>query len=320
MHSLLRVLGRLVPVGLAVALASRWLDVTARGTVPAVQALAPLWVVLTALTVLGVLVLRRWRLLAWYAPALVLAAYVAATALTHDGGAVDARTPGRDFVLASLNADYGEANPTEVVALVSERHVDVLVLLEADAAYLGALDAAGMGDLMPFRMHAARDNPVAGSMILASHPLSPVIQPAEPGAYEFEQPAADLVVSSRIVRIRAVHPWPPIGGGASAWRRQLDNLRIWAGAQPDGIPVVLAGDFNASSDHPVFRRLADGFVDAVDAAGPRLAPTWPRGTTWVPPFVALDHVLSRGALPYTADTFTIDGTDHAGVIARLRVP
>ncbi|KAA1424591.1 hypothetical protein FE697_001295 [Mumia zhuanghuii] len=320
MHTVLRLAARGLPVALAVALAMRWLDVTARGTVPAVQALAPLWVVLTALGVVTVMVVRRWRVLAWYAPAALLAAYVAATTLTHAGGAVDSRTPGRDFTLASLNADYGEADPAAVVRLVDERRVDALVLLEADADYLAALDAAGMQRLMPFRVHSGRDNPVAGSMILAGEPLAAVIAPAEPGPYEFEQPAADLVVGNRLVRIRAVHPWPPILGGASAWRRQLDHLRIWAGSQPEGVPVVLAGDFNASADHPVFRRLSDGFIDAVDAAGPRLAPTWPRGLSLVPPFVTLDHILSRGARPYVADTFTIEGTDHAGVIARLRVP
>ncbi|MGH1564049.1 endonuclease/exonuclease/phosphatase family protein [Mumia sp. DW29H23] len=320
MRTVLRVLGRLVPVGLAVALAARWLDVAARGTVPVVQALAPLWVALTAVALVVVLLARRWRVLAWYVPAVALAAYVAAVDLTASGGAAQADTPGRELVVASLNADYGGADPDAVVRVARDRRVDVLVLLEVNADYLARLDEAGMVEVLPYRSHAARDNPVTGSMILTGHPIVPVVEPPEPGAYAFEQPAADISLAGRTVRVRAAHPWPPVLGGASAWRGQLDDLRVWARAQPPEVPLVLAGDFNASTAHPVFRRLTDDLVDAVDAAGPRLAPTWPRGRLVVPPFVALDHVLSRGAPPRDAGTFVVDGTDHAGVWARLRVP
>lgn len=319
MRTLWRVLGAVVASGLAVALASRWLDLSAYGVVPAVQALTPLWVILTAALTAGALVLRRWRLLAWSVPAAVLAGYVAALAFTAADGAATAGEPGSDLVVASLNADYGGADADAVVALVRQRKVDVLVLLEANADSLARLDDAGMGALLPYRSHPARANPVTGSMILAGRPLTPVVTPPEPGAYEMEQPAADLEVDGRTVRVRAAHPWPPVLGGASSWRRQLDALRTWVRDQPGDVPVVVAGDFNASASHPAFRRLTDDLVDAVDAAGPSLAPTWPQARTLVPPFVTLDHVLSRGAPPVVAGTFTVDGTDHAGVWARLRV-
>ena len=48
-------------------------------------------------------------------------------------------------------------------------------------------------------------------------------------------------------------------------------------SQPDGIPLVLAGDFNASADHPGYRQVADGLVDAHRAVGAGWVRTWPLG-------------------------------------------
>lgn len=38
----------------------------------------------------------------------------------------------------------------------------------------------------------------------------------------------------------------------------------------------------------------------------------------MPPFAQIDHILTRGFVPVDAGTFTVPGTDHAGVWSDLR--
>ena len=63
-------------------------------------------------------------------------------------------------------------------------------------------------------------------------------------------------------------------------------------ATPDGPLRILAGDFNATLDHALLRRLlATGYVDAADRAGEGLVGTWgPYDGDRIPP-VVIDHVL-----------------------------
>jgi hypothetical protein len=107
--------------------------------------------------------------------------------------------------------------------------------------------------------------------------------------------------------IRAVHPMPPTDPNLGFWRSALDGLATWAHSQPDGIPLVLAGDFNASADHPGYRQVADGLVDAHRAVGAGWVRTWPLGRRWLPPFVQIDHIRARGLTVTGAGSEVIAG-------------
>ena len=78
---------------------------------------------------------------------------------------------------------------------------------------------------------------------------------AQPEAV-MEVPGADAV------RVKAVHPRPPISGwGEQDWRRELREL---PGPSADGMPRILAGDFNGTLDHREIRRVLDrGYYDAL---------------------------------------------------------
>jgi endonuclease/exonuclease/phosphatase (EEP) superfamily protein YafD len=130
-------------------------------------------------------------------------------------------------------------------------------------------------------------------------------------------PVARLPYGHRVV-LRGVHAFPPVPGRLRQWRTSFHELTRWVHRTRG--PVVLAGDFNASVDHPGMRELlAGGLRDAHEAAGAGRPPTWPHGS-WVPAFVQLDHVLVRGVDVDSADETRIPGTDHDAVIVDLVVP
>jgi endonuclease/exonuclease/phosphatase family metal-dependent hydrolase len=82
----------------------------------------------------------------------------------------------------------------------------------------------------------------------------------------------------------------------------------------------MAGDFNATLDHSLFRALTDGCDDAGARRGAGLTPTWP---TWAPFWlgVQIDHVLStRGIRAQTYSVHQLPGSDHRAVLTLLRVP
>lgn len=85
---------------------------------------------------------------------------------------------------------------------------------------------------------------------------------------------------------------------------------------------VLAGDFNATLDHPPMRALLGaGYRDAADVTGRGLTPTWPQ-QGWEPvPGVTLDHVLADSAMAVGAfGVYALPGTDHRPVFAELTLP
>src|SRR5260370_39646337 len=102
---------------------------------------------------------------------------------------------------------------------------------------------------------------------------------------------------------------------AARWRFELAAL-----PPPGDVPVVLAGDYNATLDHAQFRRLLRlGHVDAASQAGHGLVPTWgpePRGRPALLPF---DHVLldPRCAAVATS-THQLPRSDHPSLSTSFR--
>jgi endonuclease/exonuclease/phosphatase family metal-dependent hydrolase len=88
----------------------------------------------------------------------------------------------------------------------------------------------------------------------------------------------------------------------------------------DGPLRVILGDFNATLDHAAFRDLLDdGYVDAADATGDGLAPTWSGGPLNLP--ITIDHVVLDARLGVRATSVhTIAGSDHRAVVAELVLP
>ncbi len=162
--------------------------------------------------------------------------------------------------------------------------------------------------------HIGRD----GIMVFANSPLREIgeIDSATPG-YDVE-----MATSRGPIRILAAHPTAP-NNGVAQWSSDLDSVVATARAA-DG-PTLVAGDFNATLDHPQLRELmGSDYRDASADAGLSWRPTWPSPgdlrlkDVGLPSLFALDHVFMRGPLEATnARTRVVRGTDHRVLVAEI---
>ena len=292
-------------VGAAAVTATRWVDDARTAYLPALQALVPAAGLATAVLLVMLLLLRRWRFAT--AAAVVAAVHVV---LAVPMVTASPSEPGHgDVVVMSANLYFGQASAAAVVHAVDSHDVDVLVLPEATPSGIQGLDDAGLAGLLPHASGVAEPG-ASGTIVRSRFPLQ------QKGSVrgEFEQPVVEVATESGGMTLVAAHPYPPTG--PDRWRDDLRSLTRWRAEAPAGRPLVMAGDFNAGADHPAFRDLAETMTDAHDAAGSGWAPTWPQGS-WLPPFTQLDHVLVRDVEVVDAGTVRLPGTDHAAVWARL---
>lgn len=213
----------------------------------------------------------------------------------------------------SVNTLAGSADAGQIVDLARSERADVLCVQELTPQGVEALDTAGLAGVLPYAVTRPFLG-AAGTGVYSRLPLTDAGQVSEKTT--FAQVKTRVSVGGRTVEVIAAHPAPPIPGRVPRWRADFAEL---PGASADGPLRVMAGDFNASLDHAVFRHLVDaGYADAASAAGQGLYPTWPAdGRT----LVQIDHVLADERIAVRAVRIhTVAGTDHRAVFAELAVP
>jgi endonuclease/exonuclease/phosphatase (EEP) superfamily protein YafD len=219
----------------------------------------------------------------------------------------------------TLNAQKGSADPAAIVREIERHRVDVLVVQELDPDMVHRLAEAGLQALLPF-CHLDAQRGADGTGLWARWPLTPL--PPVPGLLAAAPRARIEPVDGWPVTLTGVHPRAPRRANVRQWQQELAAIRS-ALVNSDGQQQVVAGDFNATRDHRLFRDLlAAGFLDCADAARRR---PWP-GFTWpadrrIPPVMRLDHVLvSRaGATVRESRVVRVPGTDHRGVLAIIEL-
>ena len=215
----------------------------------------------------------------------------------------------------TTNLLVGRADPDAVVALVRREDPDVLFVQELTVGAETRLKQAGLEDLLPHGQIEHKGAGPRGSGIYARFPLSE----GPPVSSTFAaQPTALLELpDGEQVELICVHPRAPAlqRGGSARWRAELAVLPA-----PGKLPRVVAGDFNATPDHAVFRDiLRRGYVDAAIQTGNALIRTW--GRPGKDPWLTLDHVLaSRGCAVLDCSVHAIPGSDHRAVYAEIRLP
>ncbi|WP_199421940.1 endonuclease/exonuclease/phosphatase family protein [Actinotalea solisilvae] len=115
--------------------------------------------------------------------------------------------------------------------------------------------------------------------------------------------------------VSAVHPYPPLPAGMAGWRDETAAAVALCAEHPGG---VVAGDLNATLDHPAFDG-AHACVDAALEAGVAGVGTWPVGVPRVLG-AAIDHVLVDGDAWRVLGVSVLEppaGTDHRGLLAVL---
>lgn len=223
---------------------------------------------------------------------------------------------GRRLRLFSNNILFTNTYMDGIAAEVRAADPDVVVLQEVSRPNLAALERAGVVDRFPHRWLDPRTDAL-GTAVLSRLPLE------DTGPWRcagLVMARTTVVVGDRRLRLYVVHTRAPLGpGGAGHWEEQLAALAEVARTEPG--PLVLAGDFNASSGHRAFRDLlATGLRDAHVAGGRWWATTWPCDLRPLPSLARIDHVLVSPQVGVVAVSEGEGrGSDHRSVVADLVV-
>jgi endonuclease/exonuclease/phosphatase (EEP) superfamily protein YafD len=246
-----------------------------------------------------------------------------------DGDVTAAREDG-DVVVLSFNT-LGVVTSEDLAPLVLEQGADLVVLPETVPATARAtaalLEDAGRPVWVFGR--GSLSAPVGSTALLVATDLGRYEVTAElptvlggfhaaPVAGE-AAPARGAVAgaSGRSPLVVAAHPPAPFSRAAmDDWRRETSLVAQTC----DGAPgIVVAGDLNATLDHPGLRDLGS-CVDAAEVAGAGALGTWPAGMpSWLS--TPIDHVLVD---PQAWEVVGFDvlpavgGSDHRPVVAHLR--
>ncbi|MFC7848402.1 endonuclease/exonuclease/phosphatase family protein [Arthrobacter sp. NPDC057388] len=234
------------------------------------------------------------------------------------------------LTVLSINSRFGRADAAAIVRLVRDNRVGLLAVQEHTQALEDRLAAEGLGKLLPHRISSpAKDG--SGSATYSQHPIEAVgLVPDTP----FRMPTLRLTLrnagegAAATVEVTNVHAFPPVDSRVAQWRSDLAALGrlVMRNGADGGGNQLLMGDFNATYDHPEFRRLLDGgpdgrkLVDVGTASGTRFTPTWPMDGQTLPG-ITIDHVVTTAGLPASGYVVhRIAGTDHAAVLATLYIP
>ncbi|MQA25967.1 MAG: endonuclease/exonuclease/phosphatase family protein [Micromonosporaceae bacterium] len=268
-------------------------------------------VVLTLVAVVA----RRWRIAVVAAlPALILVAVVAPRAMGGDAPPAAGSVPLRVMTVNLWNGNAVD----ELMAVLRAERPDLLSVQEITPEAVERLESAGLRTLLPHDV--ARPGPGVTGTALYGRAEFAGARTMDRRSW-FDMARASYVHKGVKLDVVAVHPVPPVPGGEAvgAWQRELGWLP--RARHGDGAVTMLAGDFNATFDHSAFRSLVDsGYVDAADAVGAGLRPTWQAGR--VPP-VTLDHVLVErepGVGVQALRVHVIGGSDHRAVVADVTLP
>lgn len=253
---------------------------------------------------------RRW----WIAGTAVLVPVLVSAFLLAPRVAGEAsEAPGRRIVVMTVNIQVGGADIESLMEAVRKANPDVLAAEELTPDAQAGLDAAGFGQLFPHRVLRPEEG-VSGMGLYSKWPLDGGAELQDGST--FPMPGGDVRLDGFPVRFQAVHAYPPLPGAEGTWRKDLAALR--AEIRRTKTPMVYLGDFNATADHPSFRKLlGTGLRDAHELTGRGLAASWPSGMS----LVLIDHVLvSKELEVVSVHEQKIRNSDHLALVAELTLP
>lgn len=262
-----------------------------------------------------VLSLRRHRPRAAGAAALLAVAQLVLAGSGRSRRRADPVPPGAtDVRVVTANLWLHNPDITAAGAELLADAPDLVVLQELTPQLLEGLRRSGLLAALPHHvLDPLPDH--QGSAVLSRWPLTDTVVLDVDGspmaAATVQTPAGPLLV----VAVHLLNPAAP--DARRRWQRQHRSLRLLVADA--ALPVVLAGDFNASADHVSFRRLLSGDVrDAMTVAARGAGATWPVWSGPVPPLMRLDHVLVPAAVGVRAARSEVTtGSDHRRLVVDL---
>ena len=300
----------------AVAFAARFVPVI-NHSILIVAALSPYLVIATGAFALLLLLAQR----SWWAvgPALLCAAALAVQVPLYFSSG---RIPPDSVAIRVLTANLHDgAADAEVLVSAARRDADLVVVQELTPELAASFGRLGLDSDFPYRAVESR----RGSAGVGLWSRYPITGSSRDPRYELGLLTASIQVPGAssetvVLSVHLVGPWPqPIDGWRGEVSRLPDNLRAAAKLAGAGA-VIVAGDFNATTDMQPFRRLLrGGFTDAVDQSGAGFTPTFAANRS-IPPLIGIDHILTLNSTASELRTVRIPGTDHLGLTAVISVP
>jgi endonuclease/exonuclease/phosphatase (EEP) superfamily protein YafD len=304
-------LGWLIAAVLVVLEVLRLLHVDERSTrLIAISTAWPL-VVLPGLVVVALALTLRRRLLG-VAAAVMMVIIVAAWWPAWTGRIGPGPPNAQRLRLLALNVEYSQNTGAAVSRQVAEVQPDVVVLSELSPLTLRHLD------LSQFRYRWER--PTSGAFGQGIYSRWPLVSREKWTDSGITMVIVTVRTPTGDVRLYQVHTNAPRGQGPRRiWVDQLKQLRGYLHTEQE-MPVIAAGDFNASAWDRRFDDLLGGPAGIRDAAAGRgYRATWPSGRSY-PLLLPLDHVLiSRGIGVRSYRVLGPVGSDHRGVLTDLTV-
>ena len=222
------------------------------------------------------------------------------------------------IVASNLLAGDG-ADAEAIVDLAEATDPDIMVWSEATSSTLERLGPELLHKFPYQSQLLLSDAEQNGSTILSRWPLQNVrLEPVDVPSVSatVESPYGDIDVYA-IHTQAPVHPF--LGG---VWAKQLANLR----GVPVTNPTIMAGDFNATEDHKLFRQLlGEGWADVHDDKGCGPDNTFPssrpqNGLDLSLPVMRLDHaLLSDHFETLSVEPLKLTGSDHLALRTTVRL-
>lgn len=222
--------------------------------------------------------------------------------------------------LLELNLRFGLADLNQLAAQVDRGRPDVVVLTEVTRADMAILGKRAWLKRLPHRLGTAGKtfDPATdagssqGTMVLSRLPLTEV---GRTNDTTFTNLAVRVELPEHPFILVAAHPANP-ERGLDGWLRDGQAVTQLAAAHTD-LPLVVAGDLNATAEHLTLRELQARAHVLDTVTGQGWHPTYP-ADQWYPPLIQIDHVLASAQFSTTSfATFRVAGTDHLGLLVRL---
>ncbi len=204
----------------------------------------------------------------------------------------------RELTIMVANVLGGGADAGEVAKLIREKRPDLVSLPEAQADVRKDIEAHLQGVSYNGYTQQANTAVESATSVLVSTSLGKVKFDAErldnsrvsaeqpgttkPGAGEPGAPTSGpleqtttrfghiIVTGGNLGKLRliAYHGYPPLPSAVTTWKQDLEVVKGWC-AQDQ--PTIVAGDFNATTDHADFRSALGSNCRSV---APRSGPAW----------------------------------------------
>ncbi|WP_219414370.1 endonuclease/exonuclease/phosphatase family protein [Pseudonocardia nigra] len=235
------------------------------------------------------------------------------------GRAITRRAPEQgpeDLRILSLNALHGRADTGELATVIEREVPDFVVLPEAGCDFRDKL--LPLVEVLGYRAWTSTEPGVRDGhsvTLLAGGRAGDVRVRIGTGMRYPHLEVTGGILGRRT--LYAVHPTAPMGPRRTAlWRKDLALIAQWCRAP---IAPIVAGDFNSTLDHSVFRAAMAGCRSAAAGSGQGLVATYPSALPrWLG--IQIDHVLVPPRTVTTRfDVVDVAGTDHRAVLAGVRL-